>query len=125
MQRQRQHVDSTKTADDCEHVPEEELGEWSKTAKPRSKQDRLEVRLIDDMTNMVAMKTTGRYPIASDRGHKHLFVMFDKGTNHVCLEALKSRNSKEITWTSKSSHNCEDSKHDERGTITIAREPNK
>ena len=44
----------------------------------RSKEHRVETQLIDDLTDMVVIDTTGRYPITSNRGHKYVFVMINK-----------------------------------------------
>ena len=78
MQLQRQHVDSTKTADDYEYVPEDEPKEKPNSkVEPRSKKHKVGAYLIDDMTNMVVMDITGRYPVTSKDGHKYIFVLLD------------------------------------------------
>ena len=103
MQLKRQHVGSTKTADDYEYVGEDEdikdeptEPDEKRKERLRSKRHYVEAHLIDDMTNMVAMDITGRYPVTSNRGHKCIFVLLDKDTNHIYLHAMKSRKSSDI-----------------------------
>ena len=83
----KQHVQSTKPTqpNDNNKQPDE--------PKERSKNHDVEVYLIDDMENYIAMDTCGRYPITSARGHKYIFVLLDRDTNRVYLRTMKSRKS--------------------------------
>ena len=113
MQLQRQHVDSTKTADDCEHVGEEGIKDEPQedSESPEERKERLrserhyvEACLIGGMTNMVAMDIAGWHPVASNGGHEHIFVLLDTDTNHICLQAMKSRKSSDIVDACKVCH---------------------
>lgn len=109
MQRLRQHADSTKTADDYEHVPEDEEEEPTKAvdelkAELRPKRHKVEACLLGDMTNAAAMDITGRCPVVSNRGHKCIFVLLDRGASHICLQPMKSRKSHDIVEAHESCH---------------------
>jgi hypothetical protein len=66
----------------------------------------VEVDIIDDLSNVVAMDTTGRYPKTSSRGHKYIFVMYDRDTSYIYLYPMKSRKSHALVEAYEHCYNC-------------------
>ena len=56
----------------------------------------MEACSYDDLKNMIAIDTTGRCLITSNRGHNCIFVLLDVNTGHLCCHAMKSRKSTEM-----------------------------
>ena len=49
-----------------------------------------------ELTGLVGLDQTGRFPITSDRGYKYLFIMYDKDVNFIHGVPIKSRKAAEL-----------------------------